>query len=435
MFVVEVGAVLATLALAPRRRDRAGRSPLQSPGRPLALVHGPLRELRRGGRRGARQGPGRRAPPDKRDAEHDRPSAAGRREESVPASTLRKGDLVVVEAGELIPGDGDVVEGIASVDESAITGESAPVIRESGGDRSAVTGGTKVLSDRIVVEITAEPGRDVPRPDDRARRGGRAPEDAERDRPRHPARGPDDRLPVRVRHAPPVRPLLGQRASRRPSSWRSSSASSRRRSAACSRPSASPGWTACSGTTSRDVGPGGRGRGRRRRAAPRQDRDDHARQPPGDRASSPRPASTPSELAERPSSPRLADETPEGRSIVVLAKEKLRPRGPRAARACSAHFVPFTAQTRMSGVDFERARKIRKGAADTVDALRPGRGRQRPRGGPPRRRRGSPARAGRPLVVADGGKVARRRSTSRTSSRAASRSGSTASGRWGSGRS
>src|SRR6185436_15386516 len=71
---------------------------------------------------------------------------------------LRKGDRVVVEAGQLIPGDGEVVEGIASVDESAITGESAPVIRESGGDRSSVTGGTKVLSDRIVVRITANPG-------------------------------------------------------------------------------------------------------------------------------------------------------------------------------------------------------------------------------------------------------------------------------------
>src|SRR5579875_4026623 len=77
----------------------------------------------------------------------------------VPATSLVKGDVVVVEAGQLIPGDGEVIEGIASVDESAITGESAPVIRESGGDRSAVTGGTKVLSDRIVVEITQEPGR------------------------------------------------------------------------------------------------------------------------------------------------------------------------------------------------------------------------------------------------------------------------------------
>jgi K+-transporting ATPase ATPase B chain len=79
-------------------------------------------------------------------------------EEAVPAPQLRQGDIVVVEAGQTIPGDGDVIEGIASVDESAITGESAPVIRESGGDRSAVTGGTKVLSDRIVVKITQKPG-------------------------------------------------------------------------------------------------------------------------------------------------------------------------------------------------------------------------------------------------------------------------------------
>ncbi len=80
-------------------------------------------------------------------------------EERIPASALAKGDLVVCEAGELIPSDGEIVEGIASVDESAITGESAPVIRESGGDRSAVTGGTKVLSDRIIVRITAERGQ------------------------------------------------------------------------------------------------------------------------------------------------------------------------------------------------------------------------------------------------------------------------------------
>ena len=79
-------------------------------------------------------------------------------EEPVPAPQLAQGDVVVCEAGDMIPGDGDVIDGIASVDESAITGESAPVIRESGGDRSSVTGGTKVLSDRIVVEITQKPG-------------------------------------------------------------------------------------------------------------------------------------------------------------------------------------------------------------------------------------------------------------------------------------
>ncbi|RSS39416.1 potassium-transporting ATPase subunit KdpB [Streptomyces sp. WAC08241] len=86
----------------------------------------------------------------------DGPAGAG--EELVPGTELRVGDLVVCEAGDVIPGDGDVVEGVASVDESAITGESAPVVRESGGDRCAVTGGTKVLSDRIVVRITTKPG-------------------------------------------------------------------------------------------------------------------------------------------------------------------------------------------------------------------------------------------------------------------------------------
>src|SRR5437879_12450565 len=76
----------------------------------------------------------------------------------LPGSKLRYGDLVMVAAGEFIPGDGEVVEGVASVDESAITGESAPVIREAGGDRSAVTGGTRVLSDEIKVKITSNPG-------------------------------------------------------------------------------------------------------------------------------------------------------------------------------------------------------------------------------------------------------------------------------------
>ena len=114
--------------------------------------------------------------------------------EDAPSSRLALGDVVVVSAGELIPADGEVIEGIASVDESAITGESAPVIRESGGDRSAVTGGTRVLSDQIVVRVTQQPGRELPRPDDRPRGGVVAAEDAQRDRARHPARGAHDHL-------------------------------------------------------------------------------------------------------------------------------------------------------------------------------------------------------------------------------------------------
>ena len=124
----------------------------------LAVPHRHLRQLRRGHGRGPGQGPGRHAAAhavgDRGPApERRRHRGAGCRPSSWPRATC-----VVCEAGDLIPSDGEIVEGIASVDESAITGESAPVIRESGGDRSAVTGGTKVLSDRIVVRITAERG-------------------------------------------------------------------------------------------------------------------------------------------------------------------------------------------------------------------------------------------------------------------------------------
>ena len=133
-----------------------------------------------------------------------------------PATELQRGDVVVVEAGELIPGDGTVIEGIASVDESAITGESAPVIRESGGDRSAVTGGTRVLSDRIVVEITQEPGESFLDRMIALVEGADAAQDAERDRARDPARGADPDLPGRRRGPAAVRRVRGHRASRWP---------------------------------------------------------------------------------------------------------------------------------------------------------------------------------------------------------------------------
>ena len=132
------------------------------------------------------------------------------------AEELPRGDRVVVVAGELIPGDGTVIEGIASVDESAITGESAPVIRESGGDRSAVTGGTRVLSDRIVVEITQEPGhsfldRMISLVEGAARR--KTPNEIALE---HPARRADADLHDRRRHAAAVRPVRGhQRSPRR----------------------------------------------------------------------------------------------------------------------------------------------------------------------------------------------------------------------------
>ena len=122
----------------------------------LAVADGRLRQPRRGARRGPRARRRRRALRAMRTRDGRARCATATRS---PPAELARGDVVVVEAGEVIPGDGTVIEGIASVDESAITGESAPVIREAGGDRSAVTGGTRVLSDRIVVEITQEPGK------------------------------------------------------------------------------------------------------------------------------------------------------------------------------------------------------------------------------------------------------------------------------------
>ena len=170
-------------------------------------------------------------------------------EERVAAAELAKGDLVVCEAGDVIPSDGEIIEGIASVDESAITGESAPVIRESGGDRSAVTGGTKVLSDRIVVRITAERGHTF------LDRMIALVEGANRQKT------PNEIaltillaaltivfLPVVV-DAAAVRALRRRRPSRSSSSSRCWSASSRPPSARCCRPSASRAWTAwCSAT-------------------------------------------------------------------------------------------------------------------------------------------------------------------------------------------
>ena len=147
----------APLLQGPRRRraPRRTSSPASSPrgsGSPSSSRTSP-RRWPRGAARRRRDASARRAP--------RRPPAGGSPTatiEEVPSSQLDVGDVVVVTAGEIIPADGDVVEGIASVDESAITGESAPVIRESGGDRCAVTGGTRVLSDEIVVRITARPG-------------------------------------------------------------------------------------------------------------------------------------------------------------------------------------------------------------------------------------------------------------------------------------
>src|SRR3954447_329078 len=159
MFVVEVGAALTTYS-AITSSTRVGFAWTIAGWLWLTVVFANLAEAVAEGRGKAQAATLRRTKQEtvaRRLSDWQR-GAITPREEEVPGTQLTLGDYVVVEAGQVIPGDGDVVEGIASVDESAITGESAPVIRESGGDRSAVTGGTKVLSDRIVVKITTKPG-------------------------------------------------------------------------------------------------------------------------------------------------------------------------------------------------------------------------------------------------------------------------------------
>jgi K+-transporting ATPase ATPase B chain len=157
MFVVEVGAVLTTIQLAWNACHHAGQFGF---GLQITLwlwftvLFANFAEAMAEGRGKAQADTLRKA---RAETQAHRLRSDGSIE-VVVSSRLRSGDIVVVAAGEFIPGDGEVIEGVASVDESAITGESAPVIRESGGDRSAVTGGTRVLSDRIVVRITSKPG-------------------------------------------------------------------------------------------------------------------------------------------------------------------------------------------------------------------------------------------------------------------------------------
>ena len=206
--------------------------------------------------------------------------------EGVNALDLRLGDIVLVEAGDIIPGDGDIVEGVASVNESAITGESAPVIREAGGDRSAVTGGTTVLSDFIKVKITSAPGSTFIDRMIALVEGRGTAEDAERTGAVDPAVRPDHHLPDRLRHALAARQILGRRPVGAtvliallvcliPTTIGGLSVGDRHRRHGPAGPF----------QCHRDLRPRGRGGRRRRHAAARQDGHDHVRQSDGDRAS------------------------------------------------------------------------------------------------------------------------------------------------------
>jgi potassium-transporting ATPase ATP-binding subunit len=278
-----------------------------------------------------------------------------------PASELARGDLVVVEAGELIPGDGTVIEGIASVDESAVTGESAPVIRESGGDRSAVTGGTRVLSDRIVVEITQEPGESF------LDRMIALVEGAER-------RKTPNEIALGILLAGLTLIFLVVTVALRPfAEFAGTDVSVTTLIALLV--SLIPTTI---GALLSAIGIAGMDRLVRRNVLALSGRSVEASGDVdvllldktgtitlGNRQATeflPMPGVPEAAMAEAAQIASLADETPEGRSIVVLAKQYgLRER----SFDPSARFVPFSAETRMSGVDQDGTR-LRKGAADAI---------------------------------------------------------------------
>ena len=280
------------------------------------------------------------------------------------ASDLAKGDVVVVEAGELIPGDGTVIEGIASVDESAITGESAPVIRESGGDRSAVTGGTRVLSDQIVVQVTQEPGHSF------LDRMISLVEGAER-------RKTPNEIALNILLAGLTLIFMIVVVTLRPFGLFAHTPISE--TTLISLLVALIPTTI--GALLSAIGIAGMDRMVRRNVLALSGRaveasgdvdvlllDKTGTITIGNRLASefiPMPGVSEVELAEVAQLSSLADETPEGRSIVVLAKKF----GIREHDMATLHatFVPFTAQTRMSGVDLDGS-QLRKGAGDAVIA-------------------------------------------------------------------
>jgi K+-transporting ATPase ATPase B chain len=297
--------------------------------------------------------------------------------EPTPAPRLRKGDVVLVRAGEFIPGDGEVIEGVASVDESAITGESAPVIRESGGDRSAVTGGTKVLSDWIKVRITSNPGETF------LDRMIALVEGAERQKT-------PNEIALNILLAGLTIIFILAVVTLLPYAVYSVRAAD---AAGGFAPAAPPSVTVLVallvclipttiGGLLSAIGIAGMDRliqhnvlamsGRAVEAAGDVNTlllDKTGTITLGNRQATefvPLAGVTEQKLADAAQLSSLSDETPEGRSIVVLAKTKYGLRG-RELASHEAHFVPFTAQTRMSGVDFD-GHSIRKGAGDAVSA-------------------------------------------------------------------
>lgn len=325
----------------------------------------------------------------------------------VSAAALRKSDIVLVEAGDPIPGDGEVIEGVASVDESAITGESAPVIRESGGDRSAVTGGTRVLSDWLVVRISANPGESF------LDRMISMVEGAKRQKT-------PNEIALNILLAALTIIFLLATVTLLPFSLFSVQAAGQGAPVTvtvlvallvCLIPTTIGGLLSAIGIAGMDrmiqanvIAMSGRAV----EAAGDVDvllLDKTGTITLGNRQATefvPVNGVAPEALADAAQLSSLADETPEGRSIVVLAKERYGLRA-RAIHELGATFVPFSAQTRMSGVDFD-GRHIRKGAADAIQAYISEQGGSFPPG--VRATVDDIARNGAtPLVVADGPSV------------------------------
>ncbi|ARH93588.1 potassium-transporting ATPase subunit B [Streptomyces sp. MOE7] len=361
MFVVEVGSVLTTLFAVTSPSDWFGWA--IAAWLWLTVLFANLAEAVAEGRGKAQADTLRKA---KTDTVARRLSQDGGAEEQVPGTELRIGDLVVCEAGDIIPGDGDVVEGVASVDESAITGESAPVIRESGGDRSAVTGGTKVLSDRIVIKITTKPGETF------IDRMINLVEGAARQKT-------PNEIALNILLASLTIVFLLAVVTLQPFAIYAGAEQPMIVLLAllvCLIPTTI-------GALLSAIGIAGMDRLVQRNVLAMSGRaveaagdvstlllDKTGTITLGNRQAAefvPVRGTTEAEVADAAQLSSLADETPEGRSIVVLAKEKYGLRERHQGELVDAEWVPFTAQTRMSGVDVD-GRKVRKGASGSVIA-------------------------------------------------------------------
>ncbi|MDQ2811964.1 MAG: potassium-transporting ATPase subunit KdpB [Actinomycetota bacterium] len=290
---------------------------------------------------------------------------AALREEPVPGTQLRLGDFVVAQAGDVIPGDGDVVEGVASVDESAITGESAPVIRESGGDRSAVTGGTTVLSDRVVIQITSKPGETF------IDRMIALVEGAKRQKT-------PNEIALNILLASLTIIFMLAVLTLQPMAFYSKAPQSLVILVAL--------LVALIPTTIgallSAIGIAGMDRLVQRNVLAMSGRaveaagdvntlllDKTGTITIGNRQASeflPVSGVTADQLADAAQLSSMADYTPEGRSIVVLAKDSYSLRERPEGELRNAEFVEFSAQTRMSGIDLADGREVRKGAAASV---------------------------------------------------------------------